>query len=316
MKRLCESSRGRRAGVARIPAPVERMVLVFAVTTVGFGVFAADQGKADRQPADLWFPVGEELVYRLYWGIIPVGKSRVRTFWRDTPDGRRLVIRYRTTTNRLFDRIYPVDDFAEAVIEPQAFLPDRFTLRMTRRRDACDQTASFDFAKGVCHWHSRCAGSTCTFAIKENSRDLISLMYYLRTAGVRAGERQRWQFAGDRGLVDLGLAGHGIEEVDLPLLGRVPCLRVEPQADFGGFLIEDGKVTAWISNDDRRLCTRLTIKAPLARVRVKLCQVFGPGEDYWTEATGRVSGEDACRGHEDVEASLAEPPDRSVQDPP
>jgi hypothetical protein len=35
------------------------------------GVSDADSG--------LWFPVGEELFYKVYWGFIPVGSTRIVT---------------------------------------------------------------------------------------------------------------------------------------------------------------------------------------------------------------------------------------------
>ena len=56
--------------------------------------------------------MGETLDYRIYWGVIPVGSSRVTTEWIEE-DGRTLIaIRFRTKSNDVLSKIYPVDDFA------------------------------------------------------------------------------------------------------------------------------------------------------------------------------------------------------------
>ena len=72
---------------------------------------------------DFWFPVGEKLSYRLYWGIIPVGHCEMTTAWVTHGGKEMLAIRAIAKTTSVVSKIYPVDDFVESIINPETFLP-------------------------------------------------------------------------------------------------------------------------------------------------------------------------------------------------
>lgn len=59
---------------------------------------------ADGSATNLWFPVGEVLNYKIHWGIIPIGRSRIETAEVDTGGKKLIAIRYYVKTNRIFDR--------------------------------------------------------------------------------------------------------------------------------------------------------------------------------------------------------------------
>jgi hypothetical protein len=274
-----------------LPAP-RLLAAAAALVLLAAGAPAAARGAPD-EPPPLWFPVGEELVFRIYWGFVPVGASRIKTGWVER-DGKRLLrIRYRARTNRLFNRIYPVDDVAETLVDPGPFLPQRFVFRMKRRGRATDDTVQFDHEAGRAVLRSRHTGTNRTFAITRNMRDIITFLYMLRADELQPGTRSRHRFVDSNGVVDMELNMRGYERVSLPLFGKVESLRVEPRANFAGVLIEEGKVTAWCSHDARRLLTRMTVDGPLANVNIVLCQVHGPGDDAWARKT-RESGVPRC----------------------
>jgi len=50
-------------------------LLMMAALLIAAGACAAEN---NEQP-ELWFPVGEQLTYQIYWGIFPVAESRVTT---------------------------------------------------------------------------------------------------------------------------------------------------------------------------------------------------------------------------------------------
>jgi hypothetical protein len=43
-------------------------------------------------------------------------------------------------------------------------------------------------------------------------------------------------------------------------------------------------MTLWVSDDDRRLIARASIKVPVAHVNLVLDKVTGPGEDVWVNS--------------------------------
>jgi len=71
------------------------------------------------------------------------------------------------------------------------------------------------------------------------------------------------------------------EEIDVDKYGDVLSTKYEPIAQFEGLFVSKGRMFMWVSNDDRRICTKLQAKIPVASVRMKLLDVDGPGDDFW-----------------------------------
>jgi len=68
---------------------------------------------------------GENLIYRVHWGMIPVGETKITSEWVEE-DGRKLInIRLRTRTNKWMDKIHKIDDDVIATVEPGTLLPVR-----------------------------------------------------------------------------------------------------------------------------------------------------------------------------------------------
>jgi hypothetical protein len=234
------------------------------------------------------------------WGVFPVGRSRVTSAWIEREGRRLLAIRYRTRTNRLFNKVYPMDDRAEAIIDPETFLPVQFSFRKKRWRTACDDIVTFDYTSGVARIESRCEGWRKSVAINREVRDIITFMYWMRRTPIPAGMDQTFRVMTNQGVVNLRLrAEEEWVEVDLPVFGATRCLRVTPEVDLATMLVEEGKVALWVADDERRLAPRLDVQAPLASVRTLLSCVRGPGDDRWTEAAQNGNMEEECTSPDD-----------------
>jgi biotin synthase-related radical SAM superfamily protein len=63
-------------------------------------------------------------------------------------------------------------------------------------------------------------------------------------------------------------------------------VRIEPDAAFQGLFVRKGKLTLWVSEDERRILTRVVAVIPVANVRIHLDRVLGPGNDRWVKNKG------------------------------
>jgi len=229
----------------------------------------------------LWFPVGEELVYQIYWGAIPVGESRALTEWVEE-DGRRLLrILFRTRTNKVLSAIYPVDDRIESLIEPERFIPLRFDVDMKQGRHRYRETTEFDWERLEARWTSHVSGKTKTFPLEPDTRDIPTLMYWMRQTGMTVGETRTLRVMADEKIYDLELRATGIERIRLDRYGRLSCVQVEPRAEFRGIVVRRGRMWIWVSQDPRHLATQISVEVPVARVHLVLNEVKGPGDDFW-----------------------------------
>jgi hypothetical protein len=252
------------------------------------------------------FPVGEELVYSIYWGIIPVGKTRVVSRWVEENGRRLLAIRYRTRSNRFIAKLYPVDDTIEAIIDPTVFKPVRFKIVLREGGHRRDEVTTFDYDRLTAHWESRVKNSRKDLPLENEARDLVSFMYSLRAQQFVPGSNYQYRVMADDKIYDLFVKAVAPEKVELPTFGAVDSLRLEPTAAFDGLFVRKGKITVWVSQDERNVVTKLVGSVPVASIKVFLTEVRGPGDDYWIRRTRKKAGTGKEDEDPEVEKALRE----------
>lgn len=230
---------------------------------------------------NLWFEVGEELVYSIHWGVIRVGETRVTTEWIEE-DGRLLIlIRYRTRSNSFLDKIYRVDDTIEAAIDPATFLPVRFVKNLSEGKRRYDEVTVFDHAARKAFWTSRTKNQTKEFEIEADTRDLVTFMYFMRQHEFEPGEKAEFRVMADEKIYDVFVNAGSIDTMKMPGFGKVKSVRLTPEAAFEGLFVRKGKIVLWVSRDARRLATRVQATIPVADIHINLTEVRGPGNDRW-----------------------------------
>jgi hypothetical protein len=227
------------------------------------------------------WPVGEIITYHLHWGYIPVGSATGRTEWTDYNGRRVLAIRIRTLSNKFVEKMYPVDDTIESLVDPETFLPLQFTKNLSEGKHRYYEVTTFDHTNLLAHWESRITGKKRVFRLTPGIRDIPSLMYYLRTRTFTPGTREVFSVMADDKIYEMQLNIEKKERVDLPRYGKVASIRTEPEASFEGLFVRRGKIWVWISDDERRLATQIVGSVPVATVRAVLERVEGPGTDFW-----------------------------------
>lgn len=236
--------------------------------------------------SDLWFPVGEKMVFRIYWGVIPVGTAEIWSEWVEEDGVRLLALRAQGRSGRVLRRIFPVDDFVESIVDPDTFLPLRYVQRLAEGRHFRHDKMVFDHAKCKAYWTSEVKGGKKVIDIGVDTRDPLTLTYYMRSRGLAVGRAERFLVVSDEKVYELHLTGLKHEMVNVKGKGKVRCLKVEPQAKFGEVFIRGGKVMIWFSADSRCVCTRATGKVPVASVKAILEEVTGPGASEWPPQPG------------------------------
>lgn len=237
-------------------------------------------------PGKIPFPVGETLVYNVYWGILHVGSSVFTSEWVEE-DGKRFIhIRMRTQSNNVLAQIYPVDDFLDTWIDPETFVPIRYRKNQSQGRHRRNELTTFDRAGLTATWRSLLKKKIKTYAIRESTRDLLSFMYFMRAHDIQEGAVTKFEVMADEKLYNLDVHADKIETVDLKQYGPTPSLKIEPKAEFKGLMVTKGRMKIWVSRDDRRIATKVELETPFANVKVLLHEVKGPGEDKWIRTPG------------------------------
>ncbi len=231
----------------------------------------------------LWFPVGEVLHYKMKWNFLPIGSSRVETQEVDTGGKKLIAIRYFVKTNKVFNKIYPVDDFIEVLVDPEGFVPVTFTKNIQRRAPRCSETVIFDRKEGEAAWYSKCLNDHGDFKIQNDTRDVISMLYLLRKHEIKENQEITNKVVVTRSVTDMVVKVGKKTRMDAAGRDNVECYEVTPVAKLDDLLVDEGEVKAWVSADSRRIVTRLDIDAAFGTVRAILEKVEGPGNDAWVK---------------------------------
>jgi hypothetical protein len=258
---------------------MRRPLCIFALILI---MGHAARGEADTNYlAGFNWPIGEKITYQLYWGYIPVGTATSWTEWTEYEGRRVLAIRMRTVSNKVVEKIYPVDDTIESLVDPATFLPIRFSKKMSEGSHRYHEWTLFDRTNKVGRWESSLTGKKKEYPIEPETRDIPTLMYYLRTQAFQIGTQEHFRVQADEKVYDLWLSIKKKEKIEMPNYGKVSVIKVEPEAAFNGLFVRKGKLEVWVSDDPRALAARIEATIPVANVRGVVMQVEGPGTDFW-----------------------------------
>jgi len=235
------------------------------------GTDAAAPSEAAARPA-LWFPVGEAMVYRLYWGIIPVGESHVTTRWIERDGRTLLVIRFTSRSNKVLQTVYPVEDVMESIIDPETFLPLQFIKNLSEGRYRAHEITRFDHAAGKAYMTSLTNGKEKTYDIESDSRDLVSFMYFMRKFDLVPGAEFQQRVVADEDIYDILVRPLKYEAVKTVDGDKIESIKVEPKAKFDGLFVRKGEAWLWVSCDAERIVTRIVAEVPVANVKIILDQ--------------------------------------------
>lgn len=237
----------------------------------------------DDPPPELWFPVGEEIDYEVYWGIFMVGEATAKAEWVKR-DGRRLLsLSLKAESNGLVEKLYPVREWLQTILDPVSFLPLSFEKDSHEGKRHYREITTFDHAAQKGHWKSLTKNKEQAFDIAADTRDLMGLMYWIRKDPIREGETRNYWMMTDEKMYELIVEAGKKEELKLENYGKVPVIKMEPKGKFNGMFVRKGRMFLWISDDARYTICRATASVPVASIKIVLKKVRGPGDDFWTQ---------------------------------
>jgi hypothetical protein len=198
------------------------------------------------------FSVGEELVFKAKFGVLPAGSAKMRVEGIDT-------IRGRPAYHVVFAidggvPLFRVHDRYESWI-------DRETLSSLRHRQQISEgryhrNTTYEIFPDKAEFQK---DSGALERSVSNPLDDGSFIYAIRAAGVRVGETRRDDryFRPDRNPVVLT----GLREDTVTVgAGTFPSTVIRPTIKANGIFSENGEAEVWFSSDERRLPVQLKTK--------------------------------------------------------
>lgn len=237
----------------------------------------------DAPLPEFWFPMGEEIDYQVFWGIFMVGEATAKAEWLER-DGRRFVsLTMEAKSNGLVEKIYPVKEYMQTILDPATFLPLSFEKDSHEGDRHYHEITTFDHQTRTGMWKSLTKDQQKEFPIEADTRDLMGLMYWIRKDPIRAGETRRYQVMADEKMYELIILSGRKDTVRLKEYGKIGCIKMEPKGKFNGMFVRKGRMWLWLSDDERYTICRAVASVPVASIKIMLKEVRGPGDDFWVK---------------------------------
>lgn len=227
------------------------------------------------------FPVGEALLFRLKWGVIPVGTARIVSEWTtDTPPTVRIRIHVRS--NAFLNRIYRIDDYLETIVNPTNMLSIRFEKHMNEAGKIQRDVTTFDRELGTVNWSNVLKTESRSYNAPRDIRDIIALMYLLRASSFQIGEVNNYVVSGDTGPAAVKIVVKEEQPFKTDRYGPIPALHLRPEVGDDALFLGRVPRDLWISASHPHVLLFLSVDAPVGTIKLILDAI--EGVEKWPES--------------------------------
>jgi hypothetical protein len=215
-------------------------------------------------PGPVGFGAGEKLIFSVQYGLITAGEAtleirnvatiRDRPCYRIVSDAR---------TNDFFSKFFEVRDRYESYMDTTELYSLRYEKHIREGKFKRDESVEFD---QVAH---RATYKDKIVPIPPRAQDVLSALYYVRTLPLEVGQSISLANHTDKKNYPLLVKVHGRERVKVDA-GEFDCLVVEPILRGPGIFTQKGRLTVWLTDDERRMPVLMKSKVIIGHVAAVL----------------------------------------------
>ena len=219
------------------------------------------------------FQVGEKLTFSIGYEFIPAGKSILSVNGISEINGRSVYqITSTTSSHRFFDPFFKVRDEITTYLDTNTLQSIKFRKKLREGSYSYDYSVNFnpDSMSAV----SKSPNGTRLVKIPEFTLDVLSVMYYMRTLDLKVGRTLTLTVLDNDKLYPLDIKIVRRERISTRA-GTFDCLVIIPELKSGGLFKNEGRITAWITDDHRKIPVLMKSKAIIGAIIVELQEVEG-----------------------------------------
>jgi hypothetical protein len=218
-----------------------------------------------RLPDVLPFGPGELLEFSIDYGIINAGGATMEVQEVRRIAGRTCFdIHTEARSNSVFSKVYKVWDRSQTFLDTQELLPWRYEKHQREGSYKKDLLIKFDRIKNVASYEN---GDQV--AMHPHAQDELSAFYYMRAVPLEVGREVFVDTHTNRKNYPLKVVVHRRETITVPA-GTFDCYVIEPVMREGGIFTAKGKLTIWITADERRMPVLLRTKIVVGSISASL----------------------------------------------
>ena len=178
----------------------------------------------------------------------------------------------RTSSYRFFDPFFKVRDEITTYLDTNTLQPIK--VRKKLREGSYSYDYSIDFNPDSMSAVSQSPNGTRLVKIPEFTLDVLSAMYYMRTLDLKIGRTVTVTVLDNDKLYPLDIKTVRRERISTSA-GTFDCLVIIPELKSGGLFKNEGRITAWVTDDHRKIPVLMKSKALIGDIIVELQKAEG-----------------------------------------
>jgi hypothetical protein len=230
------------------------------------------------------FAPGERLVFSIEYGIIKAGTATLDVRPLRTYRGRSCYhIASTTQSAPFFDSVYKVRDRIDTLIDAARFVTWQYRKTLREGGYKADHEAVYDHAAGRARYAD---GKWADFP--PGALDALGAFYFTRTQPLVPGTSFYVAHHADKKSFYLQVRVLGRERIKVPA-GTFDCVALEPLVRDAGPFRQQGRMTVWVTDDERRLPVLMKSKVAVGSIDAVL-QQFQLGVPAGPAPAGEAGG--------------------------
>jgi hypothetical protein len=225
------------------------------------------------------FGPGERLLYDVDWGFINAGETELSILDTVRVDSNLCYhLLSRTTSNAFVTALFRVNDRVESMMDVEGHFSRGFEKHLREGEYREDRWFRIDQEAGLVFQLDTTAATKYaadTLEVEFGVQDVLSALQYVRLQDLSPGDEIRVMTVDNLKPYELVVKIHRRQRVKVPA-GRFDCLVVEPLLKSTGLFKSQGKLTIWLTDDERRLPVLMKSKILIGSVSARLVE-YTPG---------------------------------------
>ena len=212
----------------------------------------------------LTFLFPEKFIYSVGFRFINVGQATISS---KIIDDTNMTIHTLVASNKFLDKLYRVRDDIKLVVNRDDFSLKKIEKNVLEGNWEKHYIAEIDSNLNV----------ISKDGIMENDQllyDPIAIIYDLRNKELKPGSKYEYNILGINEIKSLTTEVKNSETIKVPA-GKYKCIKVVPYSNNDEKIIkENGYMTAWFSQDDKKIPVRIELKTNIGNLVLKLKKII------------------------------------------
>ena len=206
----------------------------------------------------------EKFIYSAGFKFINVGEATIESNINDDND---IVIHTTVMSNKFLDKLYKVRDNIKLIVNPTDFSLKKIEKQIVEGKWEKNYIAEIDSNFNIVTKDKIIKNDKVLF-------DPISVVYSLRNKNLITGDKHEYNILGIDEIKGLITEVKTNETVKVPA-GKYNCIKIVPYSNTSENIFkENGYMTAWFSDDDKRIPVKIELKTNIGDMILKLKKVI------------------------------------------